>query len=56
MLSLPALAAKSYYFVVPLSTGTATFLPFPSLGECQRSFGKDARTVPEMQTNECFLK
>lgn len=56
MLSLPALAAKSYYYVVTSTTGTATFGPFPSLGECQEALAKMQGKLPKMQTNGCFLK
>jgi hypothetical protein len=56
MLSLPALAAKSYYYVVTSTTGTATFGPFQSLGECQEALAKMQGKFPKMQTNGCFLK
>lgn len=51
MLSLPALAAKSYYYVVPSSTGTDRFCPLLSLGECLEALAKMQGKIPKMQTN-----
>ncbi|TCV86654.1 hypothetical protein EDC63_10615 [Sulfurirhabdus autotrophica] len=58
MLPLQAFAVNSYYYVVMSSTGTATWGPFPSLGECQEALakmqGKGLRK--DASASSCFAK